>query len=313
MQHYDVNAVESSLSFGGLIGALRNGFAANWTSPDRMHLEMNHNPDRIMLLMPSWTGDAERSYAGIKVATVHPENHLLNAPSIHALYYLMDGQTGAPLATMDATRITLWRTACASALASSYLSRTDSSIMTMVGSGNLAPYFIRAHMAVRPITKVHLWNHNIRNAQILADKLQAEGLPVTAHPDLVSAVEESDIISTATFSTTPLVFGKWLKPGAHVDGAGAFTAERRETDDEVVKRAKIYCDTKAGAMREGGDIAMPLKDGVIEESDVLGDLHDLTRGTVAGRQNESDITFFKSVGHALEDLAAAIVIHEKNS
>ena len=313
MKHYDSQAVDSSLTYPSLIEALRQGFAANWTSPDRMHLEMSHDPERIMLLMPSWTGPAERSYAGIKVATVHPENHVLNAPSIHALYYLVDGPTGAPLATMDATRMTLWRTACASALASSYLSRKDSSIMTMVGSGNLAPYFIRAHMAVRPITKVNLWNHNIRNAQILAEKLRAEGLPVTAHPDLVSAVQESDIISAATFSSTPLIFGKWLKPGAHVDGAGAFTADRRETDDEVVKRAKIYVDTRAGATREGGDIAVPIRDGIISESDVLGDLHDLTRGTIQGRTNDSDITFFKSVGHALEDLAAAIVIHEANS
>lgn len=304
--------MDSCLSYDRLIDALRKGFAENWTSPDRMHLEMSNNPERIMLLMPSWTGPAERSYAGIKVATVHPDNHILNAPSIHALYYLMDGQTGAPLATMDATRMTLWRTACASALASSYLSREDSNVMTMVGSGNLAPYFIRAHMAIRPITKINLWNHNIRNAQVLAEKLQDEGLPVTAHPDLVSAVKESDIISTATFSSTPLVFGKWLKPGAHVDGAGAFTADRRETDDELVERAKIYCDTRAGALREGGDLVMPINTGVIHESDVLGDLHDLARGTVAGRQNGTDITFFKSVGHALEDLAAAIVIHEAN-
>ena len=165
-------------------------------------------------------------------------------------------------------------------------------------------------MAVRPITKVNLWNHNIRNAQILADKLAKEGLPVTAHPDLVSAVQESDIVSAATFSSTPLVFGKWLKPGTHVDGAGAFTADRRETDDELVRRAKIYVDTRAGAIREGGDIAMPIKDGVITQADVLGDLHDLSRGTVLGRQNDTDITFFKSVGHALEDLAAAIAIHE---
>lgn len=313
MKHYDWQAVDSSLTYPLLIEALRQGFAAHWTSPDRLHLEMSHDPERIMLLMPSWTGPAEHSYAGIKVATVHPENHLLNAPSVHALYYLVDGPTGAPLATMDATRMTLWRTACASALASSYLSRTDSSVMTMVGSGNLAPYFIRAHMAVRPITEVHLWNHNIRNAQILAEKLQAEGLPVTAHADLVSAVEKSDIVSAATFSSTPLIFGKWLQPGTHVDTAGAFTADRRETDDEVVKRSKIYLDTRAGAMREGGDIAQPLKAGIITEHDIVGDLHDLTRGIVPGRTNNTDITYFKSVGHALEDLAAAIAIHEANA
>lgn len=313
MQHYDSQAVDSSLSYPKLIAALGQGFASDWTSPDRMHLEMSADPQRVLLLMPSWTGNANPEYAGIKVATVYPENHLLNAPSIHALYYLMDGKTGAPLATMDATRMTLWRTACASALASSYLSREDSSILTMIGSGNLAPFFIRAHMAVRPITKVNLWNHNIRNAQILAEKLQAEGLPVTAHADLVSAVSQSDIVSAATFSSTPLIFGKWLKPGTHVDTAGAFTPKMRETDDELMQISKIYCDTRTGAMREGGDLAMPLEAGVISPTDILGDLHDLTRGAVAGRKNATDITYFKSVGHALEDLATAIVIHEANS
>jgi ornithine cyclodeaminase len=311
MRHFDKEAIDRMLTWDALIDVLDRAFAASWTTPQRAHLTMSQDPEKYMLLMPSWTGPAEREYAGIKVVASHPKNaELYGLPSIHALYYLMDGNTGEPLATMDGTRMTVWRTAAASALASRYLSRADSSELTMIGSGALAPFMIRAHMAVRPIERVNLWNHNIRNAHAMAEQLQAEGLPVTAHADLVSAVERSDIISAATLSVTPLIHGAWLKPGAHVDTVGAFTPNRRETDDEVVKRARIYCDTMAGATHEGGDLAIPLSEGVISSDDILGDLHDICSGRVAGRGGSDEITYFKSVGTAVEDLAAAIAIWE---
>ncbi len=310
MKHFDATDIDGLLTFESLVNTLNNAFQGEWTTPNRIHLTMSESPEKYLLLMPSWTGPSATQYAGIKIVTSNPGNGERNLPSIHGLYYLVNGDTGQPIATMDGTRMTVWRTAAASALASTFLSRPESSVLTMVGTGALAPFMIRAHMSVRPITEVHLWNHNIRKAHLLAEELQAEGLPVTAHPDLVSAVGRSDIVSTATLSMTPLVFGKWLKPGTHVDAVGAFTPTRRETDDEFIRLAKIYCDTRWGATHEGGDIAMPLADGIITEDDILGDLHDLTRGTVQGRTNSQDITFFKSVGTALEDLAAAIAIHE---
>jgi ornithine cyclodeaminase/alanine dehydrogenase-like protein (mu-crystallin family) len=311
MQHFDADHIDRAMTFPLLVDVLDRAFAAQWTTPDRVHLTMSQDPEKYLLLMPSWTGPAERSYTGIKVATVHPQNSTLHGiTSIHALYYLMDGQTGVPLATMDGTRMTLWRTAAASALASSYLSRPDSTELTMIGSGALAPFMIRAHMAVRPITRVNLWNHNIRSAHVLAEQLRAEGLPVESHPDLVSAVRRSDIVSAATLSSTPLIFGEWLKPGTHVDTVGAFTPTRRETDDDVVRMARIYCDTISGATHEGGDLAMPIADGVITRDDIVGDLHALCRKAVPGRRDDTEVTYFKSVGTALEDLAAAVAIWE---
>lgn len=314
MKHFDAAEIDNLLTFDNLVTTLNEAFKAEWTTPNRIHLTMSETPEKYLLLMPSWTGPAETQYAGIKIVTSHPGNaDLHNLPSIHGLYYLINGETGQPIATMDGTRMTVWRTAAASALASTYLSREDSSVLTMVGTGALSPFMIRAHMAVRPITEIHLWNHNIRKAHLLAEELQAEGLPVTAHPDLVSAVGKSDIVSTATLSMTPLVFGKWLKPGTHVDSVGAFTPTRRETDDELITMAKVYCDTRWGATHEGGDLAMPIADGVITADHIQGDLHDLCRGTVKGRTNAQDITFFKSVGTALEDLAAAVAIHESTT
>lgn len=311
MRHVDTAEIDRVLTFPKLVENLRDGFAADWTTPVRAHHSFNSGDgENVLLMMPSWTGEAKETYLGVKLATVVPGNSKRNLPSIHALYYLIDGVTGVPLCTLDGTRITVWRTAAASALASTYLSRPDSKVLTMVGSGALSPFVIKAHMAVRPIEEVLLWNHNIHNAHKLAEELRAEGIPVTAHPDLVSAVGRSDIVSAATLTETPLIHGDWLKPGTHVDTMGAFTPAMRETDDEVVRRATIFCDTKAGALKEGGDLRIPINEGVIKESDVVADLYDLCRGIHPGRTSADEITYFKSVGTALEDLAGAIAIWE---
>jgi ornithine cyclodeaminase len=178
----------------------------------------------------------------------------------------------------------------------------------MIGTGALSPFMIRAHMAVRPITEVFLWNHNIRRAHELAQELRDQGLPVTSHPDLVTAVGKSDIVCAATLTTTPLIFGKWVKPGTHIDTVGAFTPTMRETDDELVQLASLFCDTRTGALKEGGDLAIPISQGVISSDDILADLHELTRGTHPGRTSAQEVTYFKSVGTALEDLAGAIAV-----
>ncbi len=314
MLHIDAETIDRTLTFPELVNDLRSAFAANWVTPTRHHHIVEHDPkDSTLLLMPSWTGDGEHNYIGVKIVTVHPDNGSRNLPAIHGVYYLTNGNTGESLATLDGTRITVWRTAAASALASTYLSRPDSSVLTMIGSGALSPFMIRAHMAVRPIEQVYLWNHNIRNAHALAEKLSAEGLPVTAHPDLVTSIGKSDIVSSATLSTTPLIFGKWLKPGTHVDTVGAYNPQMRETDDELVRTATIFCDTWGGALHEGGDLAIPLSEGVITRDAVKADLHDLARGTHPGRTSDSEITYFKSVGTAVEDLAAAVAVYERAS
>ena len=237
MRHFDQAELDKSLTFPKLIESLRSAFAGNWTTPMRHHHGMpgvDHNGAEVenaLLLMPSWTGPGAENFVGVKLVAVYPNNGQIDLPSIHGLYYLIDGNTGQPLATMDGARMTVWRTAAASALASTYLSRPESSTLTMIGTGALSPFMIRAHMAVRPITEVFLWNHNIRRAHELAQELRDQGLPVTSHPDLVTAVGKSDIVCAATLTTTPLIFGKWVKPGTHIDTVGAFTPTMRETDD----------------------------------------------------------------------------------
>ena len=314
MRHFDQAQLDKSLTFPSLIESLRSAFAGNWTTPMRQHHGMpgfdnnGAEVENALLLMPAWTGPGAENFVGVKLVAVYPSNGQIDLPSIHGLYYLIDGNTGQPLATMDGARMTVWRTAAASALASSYLSRPDSSTLTMIGTGALSPFMIRAHMAVRPITEVFLWNHNIRRAHELAQELRDQGLPVTSHPDLVTAVGKSDIVCAATLTTTPLIFGKWVKPGTHIDTVGAFTPTMRETDDELVQLASLFCDTRTGALKEGGDLAIPISQGVISSDDILADLHELTRGTHPGRTSTQEVTYFKSVGTALEDLAGAIAV-----
>jgi ornithine cyclodeaminase len=188
------------------------------------------------------------------------------------------------------------------------LARADASHLVMVGAGALAPHLVRAHCAVRPITHVTLWNRSRGRAVSTAFALANVGIEPEIADDLEAAVRKADIVSCATLSIEPLIRGAWLKKGAHLDLVGGFTPKMREADDEAVKRAKVYVDTRGGATKEAGDIVQPLKRKVLKPAGVCGDLFDLCRGTVKGRTRKDDITLFKSVGTAIEDLAAAMLV-----
>ena len=301
--------IDRVLDFPALIEALAAAFRGDMVVPVRHHHEIERaGAPATLLLMPAWTGAAAaEGFVGVKIVSVFPENGPRGLPSVLGTNHLMDGATGEPRAALDGTRLTHWRTAAASALAAGRLARPDASRMAMVGAGALAPFLIRAHMSRRPINEVALWNHRPEKARALAAELRAQGLPVTAAPDLEAAVRGADLVSCATLSQTPIVRGAWLRPGAHLDLVGAFNLHMREADDEALQRAEVYVDT-AAAKTEGGDIALALKSGAIPETHVRGDLFGLCRGTVAGRREADAITVFKSVGTAIEDLAAAMLV-----
>ncbi|MDQ4136853.1 MAG: ornithine cyclodeaminase family protein [Pseudomonadota bacterium] len=300
-------AVDGALAFPALIDALGEAFRSDAHVPVRHHHEIERQVPATLLLMPAWTGSAAEGFVGVKVVSVFPENGTRGLPAVLGTYLLMDGATGAPLAAIDGTRLTVWRTAAASALAARYLAREDAGHMVMVGSGALSPFLIRAHASQRPIREVSVWNHRPEKAEALAQALATEGLPVRAVRDLESAVRQADLVSCATLSSAPIVKGEWLKPGAHLDLVGAFNLRMREADDEALRRARVFVDTPA-AKHEGGDVALALKAGAIAEENVQGDLFGLCRGAVAGRRSMEEITLFKSVGTALEDLAAAMLV-----
>ena len=303
--------IAAALTYPALVEALRAAFRADIAVPVRHHHTIPQpGQDATLLLMPAWTesGDQAERFLGCKIVTVFPDNAAAGKPSLHGRYLLMSGATGAPLALIDGRALTAWRTAAASALAATYLAREDAAHLVMIGAGSLAPHLVRAHAAVRPIKRVTLWNRTHGHAVSLAFGLAVTGIEATIADDLESAVAEADIVSCATLATAPVLRGAWLKPGAHVDLVGGFTAKMREADDDVVKRADLYVDTRAGALKEAGDIVIPLRRRVIAKKDIRADLFDLCRGKAKGRTSERQITLFKSVGTAIEDLAAAMLV-----
>jgi alanine dehydrogenase len=300
--------IASVLSYGALVDALAEAFRSDITVPVRHHHTISQpGADATLLLMPAWTESGER-YLGCKIVTVFPDNAKLSRPSLYGQYLLMSGETGEPLAMIEGRALTAWRTAAASALASRYLSREDAAHLVIIGAGALAPHLVRAHAAVRPLRRVTAWNRTKSRAISMAFGLAVNGIETEVTDDLEEAVRAADIVSCATLSPTPLIKGAWLKKGAHVDLVGSFTPRMREADDQAVKRARVYVDTRAGATKEAGDIVMPLKKGIIARNDIKGDLFDLCRGKARGRTGASQITLFKSVGSAIEDLAAAMLV-----
>lgn len=309
--------IDRALTFPGLVETLRTAFREGAVQPVRHHhaVERPDGAASTLLLMPAWTdlnaaGSSAGGHIGVKVVTVSPDNNAIGKPAVMGLYLLFDGVTGEPQALMDGQRLTQWRTACASALAATYLARKDASRLLVVGAGALSPFLARAHAAVRPIRDIRIWNRTPDRAEAVASGLREEGLPAQAAGDLDREVAEADIVSCATISSTPLVKGALLRPGAHVDLVGGFTPAMREADDDAIRRSSIYCDTRAGATREAGDLVQPLQSGVLTPKGILADLHELARGQREGRVKADQITLFKSVGAALEDLAAGIAVHE---
>ncbi|TPQ49275.1 ornithine cyclodeaminase [Prosthecomicrobium hirschii] len=314
MRVVEAEEVGRLLVYPDLVDALEAAFRGQVVTPVRHHHPVARagEPDAMLLLMPAWddvsTGFDGDPMIGIKIVNVVPGNAARGKASVVGSYLLMSGVTGEPVAMMDGSRLTLRRTAAASALAARKLARPDAARLVMVGAGALAPHLIEAHASVRPIREVAVWNHRPEKAVALAESLAGRPYRVTAVTDLAAAVAEADIVSAATLSSEPVIRGAWLKPGSHVDLVGAFTPAMRESDDEAVRRARVFVDTRGGALKEAGDIVRPIADGVITAADVVADLFDLCRGTDPGRRGADEITLFKSVGTALEDLAAARLV-----
>ncbi len=308
MRALDAAAVRQSLSFETLIDVIRAAFTGEIIAPARHHhtIARAGEPNATMLLMPAWD-TAASGYAGVKMVTVFPGNAKRALPSVAGVYLLLSGETGEPLAVMDGRELTLWRTAATSALASRMLAREDAESLAMIGAGALAPYLVKAHASVRPIRHVTLWNRSRAGAERLANSLAGEDFTIRIETDVDAALRDADIVSAATLAHTPVVKGAALKAGAHVDLVGAFTPAMREADDETIRRALIFVDTREG-MRESGDIAMPLASGTLPEARIEGDLFDISAAETPLRTHDSEITLFKSVGHAIEDLAAATAV-----
>lgn len=301
--------ITGNLGYAELIEALRAIFRSDYTMPLRHHhfYKTTEGRENTLILMPVWNDQ----YMGIKQVTVAPGNADRGMPSIFARYTLSDAVTGEPLAIMNAAEITARRTACTSALASSFLSRKNAEHLLVAGSGKVARHLVQAHSVARNFKKISIWARNAAKMQQLVESLAQEGIPAEAVTDLEAAAREADVISCATLSATPIIKGEWIKPGTHLDMIGSHKPDTRETDNEAIRKSSIFVDSRMGALHETGELALPIAEGIISEKDVKADLAELIRGTHPGRETEQEITLFKSAGLAVEDLAAALLVYHK--
>lgn len=246
----------------------------------------------------------------LKSMTIFPKNTILTSPlpAIQGILILFDDTTGAVKALIDGPFVTKWKTAGDSILGARFLARPDSKRLTIVGSGPVAASLIQAYSEIFPaLEHISIWSRNFNNAQKLVEQ-STNHCKIDVVNSLPEAVAASDIVSTATLSTTPLLQGRWIKPGTHVDLIGAFRPDMREADDTLMQTAKIFVDARATTIHEIGELMIPLANGIITEEDIVGDLTDLCLGS-AGRQNDKEITVFKNGGGAHLDLMTAHMIY----
>ena len=305
--HITAAQVHAALDYPSLVDALRDAFVAGAEAPVRSSFPVTPEGDRL-LLMPAWRAGLD---LGVKLVTVFPRNRERGLASVSALYVLLDGSTGHPRALLDGEALTLRRTAAASGLASSFLSRPESACLLVVGTGALAPYMAAAHCAVRPIREVLVWGRSTERAAALSGVLRGQGIDARPVKDLELGLAVADIVTCATTAREPIVPGGQVRPGTHVDLVGAFTRDMRESDDILVAKAEVFVDTFAGALKEAGDLVQPIEAGAIARSHILAEMADLVSGRHPGRTTKGAVTLFKSVGTALEDLCAASLVFER--
>lgn len=309
MKFFDDAEVARVLAWPGLIEAIERVITdpAAHAPPRTVHtVPVPGAADGAFLLKPGWiTGEI----VGVKAVTVFPDNGRLDLPTVQAGFLLFDGRNGSLLGACAANELTTRRTAAASAVAAKRLARLDAQRLLVVGTGALAPMVARAHASVRNYDHIAVWGRDGDKASAVVDRLVADGLPATVVDDLDAAVAGADVISAVTGSTAPLIRGAVLREGVHVDLVGAFNADMRESDDDVVRRASVFVDTRDDAIL-AGDLAQPMASGLLDVSDIVADLADLVSGRHPGRTSADEITMFKSAGIALEDLAAAGLVFD---
>lgn len=291
-----------------LIECLRETFRNPPSPPERRVAPIpGGNGDRLLLYMPAFDGEGR---GAIKLATVFPDNSGKGLPTIQAALVVFS-ETGTPVALLDGAMVTRLRTSAASALASSYLSRADSAHLVVIGTGALAPYMALAHCTVRPIQRIDVAGRQEERARETAAEIRSlvgDGVEVEVATSPDKVVPVADIVSCATSSVQPVLAGRWLRPGTFVDLVGSFSPEKREADDDAVVRSRVFVDTLEGALAEAGDLLQPLARGLIGRDRIEGELADLVSGRATGRRGADEVILFKSVGTAIEDLAAAKLI-----
>lgn len=307
MKIFTAHDVHARLQWPDLLHRLQQAYAGDFTMPQRQiyRLDQDATSNDAFALLPSWNDEV----IAVKAFTYFPSNPP-PYPSLHSQILLFHRQHGHPLALIDGSSVTYWRTAGISALASKLLSRSNASTLLIIGTGNLAPYLIRAHASVRDFSRVLIWGRQQEKAQRLASACSEEFPHITCEAvhSLEHACAAADVIVCATGSSEILIRGAWIREGTHVDLLGNHHAHHRECDTELVLCSRVYVDTYLNCLKEAGEILIPMAEGVFQQDQIYGELASMCSGQAALRESDADITLFKSVGAALGDLATALAV-----
>jgi ornithine cyclodeaminase len=304
--------VRAAIDMPAAIDAMRDAFGAladgRATVPVRLALQTPHG---VTLFMPAHvSGDGE--IAGAKVVSVNPDNAGRGIPVIHGAVLALEAETGRLRALMDGTWLTALRTGAVGGLAADLLARRDASVVALFGAGVQARAQLEAVRCVRPITEVRIVSRSGASAAALVEELGRHGDGVEAHvvSEPAAAISGADIVIAATSSATPVFPGALVEPGTHVTGVGSFTPEMREVDTDLVMRARVIVDQREAILEEGGDIVGPIRDGAVDASVMEAEIGEIVLGRASGRTGDEEITFFKSVGNAVQDVTVAARVLE---
>ena len=308
MKIIDAQQVNQVLDFPALINALDAGFRQDFGMPQRQVFSLSQDPANHdgFAVLPAWNEDV----VGVKAFTYFPDNGKQSLPTLFSKILLFSRKDGTPLAMIDGTTVTYWRTAAVSALASRYLARPESMRMLLLGTGNLALPIVQAHLSEHAISHVVVWGRRADKVQALLQTLrhQYPHVGFSATNDIGAAAGQVDIIVSATGAAEPLLFGKDVAAGCYVDLLGNHSQDRRECDTDLICRSSVYVDYRQNVLKEAGELLIPMGEGKFVASDVKADLAELCRLGKSSRCDAGEITLFKSVGTALSDLICAKLV-----
>jgi ornithine cyclodeaminase len=281
-------------------------------SPVRTSLNLRE-PGEAALVMPAYLEESRA--LGAKMVTVLPWNPRVQLPAVQAIVLLFDAATGSPLALLEGTHLTRFRTGAATGAATQVLSRVNSRSLAIFGAGGQSFFQVKGVLAARKIERIKVFDLLPEKADELIEGLQADascrGIELLQTGTPAQALEGADIVVTATTSSRPVFDGKLLKEGMHINAIGAFKPEMQEVDEETICRARIFVDSVEACLEEAGDLIIPLKRGLIQETDILAELGEVAAGRKKGRSSASEITYFKSVGNAVQDVSVAQAIYDR--
>jgi ornithine cyclodeaminase len=281
-------------------------------SPVRTSLNLKE-PGEAALVMPAYLEESRA--LGAKMVTVLPWNPKAHLPAVQAIVFLFDAATGSPLAVLEGTHLTRFRTGAATGAATQVLSRADSRSLAVFGAGGQSFFQVKGVLAARKIERIKVFDLLPEKADELIEGLREDascrGIELLRNGSPDQALEGVDIIVTATTSSRPVFDGKLLKEGMHINAIGAFKPEMQEVDEETICRARIFVDSVQACLEEAGDLIIPLRKGLIQEKDILAELGEVVAGKKPGRGAAREITYFKSVGNAVQDVSVAQAIYQR--